>query len=110
MTALSAVAAAALQPTTAPVAPVAAGAASSVGTATAASGAAFDSVFSNALGALNAQVNQTDSLAEAAASGNLKNVEDYMISATETQLDMQLAVAVRNKAVEAFNEILRMQI
>jgi flagellar hook-basal body complex protein FliE len=51
-----------------------------------------------------------DSLAQAAATGNATDVHDYMIAATQANLATELTVAVRNKAVEAFNDIMRMQI
>ena len=41
---------------------------------------------------------------------DLTDVHDYMIASTEAQLATQLTVAVRNKAVDAFNEIMRMQV
>ncbi len=49
-----------------------------------------------------------DSLAVQAATGDLTNVHDYMIAATEASLATELTVAVRNKAVEAFNQIMNM--
>ena len=49
------------------------------------------------------------SLAVQAATGDLTNVHDYMIAATQAQVATELTVAVRNKAVDAFNEIMRMQ-
>jgi flagellar hook-basal body complex protein FliE len=51
-----------------------------------------------------------DQLATAAATGNATDVHDYMIAATQANLATELTVAVRNKAVEAFNDIMRMQI
>jgi flagellar hook-basal body complex protein FliE len=51
-----------------------------------------------------------DSLAVKAATGDLGDVHDYMIAATEASVQTEFTVAVRNKAVEAFNEIMRMQV
>jgi flagellar hook-basal body complex protein FliE len=52
---------------------------------------------------------KADDLSVKAATGSLTDVHDYMIASTEASLATQLTVAVRNKAVEAFNEIMRMQ-
>jgi flagellar hook-basal body complex protein FliE len=72
-------------------------------------GAEFGSIIS-AMEDLQQAHNATDQLAKAAATGDLQAVEDYMVMATQTQLATQLTVAVRNRAVESFNEIMRMQI
>lgn len=53
---------------------------------------------------------KADGLAQAASTGNATDVHDYMIAATQANLTTELTVAVRNKAVEAFNDIMRMQI
>ena len=62
-----------------------------------------------ALDGLQATQTKADDLAVQAATGDLTDVHDYMIAATEASLATELTVAVRNKAVEAFNEIMRMQ-
>ena len=73
-------------------------------------GADFAQILSGGIDKLQSMQSSSDKLAVKAATGNLTNVHDYMIASNEVQLATQLTVAVRNKAVEAFNEILRMQL
>jgi flagellar hook-basal body complex protein FliE len=51
-----------------------------------------------------------DGLAAQAATGDLKDVHDYMIASTEASLATEMVVTIKNKAVEAFNEIMRMPV
>ena len=74
------------------------------------SAADFGKSLTGALDNLDAQQKATDELSRAAATGDLQSIEDLMIASTETQLATQLTVAVRNRAVESFNEIMRMQL
>jgi len=69
----------------------------------------FAAQLSNGLESLQGMQDKADDLAVKAATGSLTDVHDYMIASTEAALATQLTVAVRNKAVEAFNEIMRMQ-
>lgn len=50
----------------------------------------------------------SDQLAQQATTGDLSDVHDYMIASTEAGVATELTVAVRNKAVEAFNSIMQM--
>ena len=51
-----------------------------------------------------------DGLAAQAATGDLKDVHDYIIARTEASLAVEMVVSLKNKAVEAFNEIMRMPV
>lgn len=73
------------------------------------SGMNFAAELSRGLEHVQGLQTKSDDLAVQAATGSLTDVHDYMIASTEAALATQLTVAVRNKAVEAFNEILRMQ-
>jgi flagellar hook-basal body complex protein FliE len=82
--------------------------------ATTAAGASSGSGFANQLAAglnnLQATQSKADDLGVQAANGTLSDPSQYTIAATEASLATELTVAVRNKALEAFNDILRMQV
>jgi flagellar hook-basal body complex protein FliE len=70
----------------------------------------FGEVLTSNLENLERVQTQADNLAKQAATGDLTDVHDFMIAANKASLATELTVAVRNKAVEAFNEVMRMQI
>jgi flagellar hook-basal body complex protein FliE len=74
-----------------------------------AGGSGFAATLASGLDKLQSVQDKADGLAVQAATGTLTDVHDYMIAATEASLTTQLTVAVRNKALEAFNDIMRMQ-
>jgi len=70
----------------------------------------FGSLVLDGLDRLEGLTDRADGLAVQAATGNLDNIHDYTIAASEASVASGLTVALRNKAVEAFNEIMRMQV
>jgi flagellar hook-basal body complex protein FliE len=87
----------------------AAGAAGTTGTQSS-SGADFASVLASSIDGLQATQSTADKLATQAATGDLKDVHDYMIASNEASLATEMVVTIKNKAVEAFNEIMRMPV
>ena len=73
-------------------------------------GAGFGDLIAKGVENLQELQANADQLGVQAATGDLTDVHDYMIASTQASLATELTVAVRNKAVEAFNEIMRMQI
>lgn len=85
------------------------GGARSIGATAAANGAGFANSLANAIDSVDAAQKTSSDLAVKAVSGELEDVHDYTIAATEAQVALELTAAIRNKAVDAFNEIMRMQ-
>ena len=69
----------------------------------------FAGVLSKGLESVQASQTNADNLAVQVANGTLTDPAQYTMAATEAALGLQLTMAIRNKAVEAFQEIMRMQ-
>jgi flagellar hook-basal body complex protein FliE len=70
----------------------------------------FSDMLVGALENLDTTQTKADNLAVKAATGDLKDIHDYTIAATEATLATELTVAVRDKAVRAFESIMTMGI
>src|SRR4051812_18872796 len=70
----------------------------------------FASVLAASFDKLQGTQSVADGLATQAATGDLKDVHDYMIARNEASLATEMVVTFKNKAVEAFNEIMRMPV
>lgn len=75
-----------------------------------ASGQAFGDMVLDGLDRLESVQDKADQLSVQAATGSLEDIHDYTLAATEASVTTQLTVAVRNRALEAFTEIMRMPI
>ena len=68
----------------------------------------FGNLVVDSLGKIESLDQTAQSKAIQAATGDLTDVHDYVIAATEAQTATELTTTLRNKALEAFNDIMRM--
>jgi flagellar hook-basal body complex protein FliE len=73
------------------------------------SGSDFGSALAGAVDNLQQLQSTSDTLAIKAVTGDLNDIHQATIAATRAQVTMEVVAAVRNKGVEAFNDIMRMQ-
>ena len=69
----------------------------------------FARMLSKGLESVQASQDKASDLAVQVANGTLQDPAQYTMAANEASLGLQMTLAVRNKAVEAFQEIMRMQ-
>jgi flagellar hook-basal body complex protein FliE len=74
----------------------------------AARGADFAGVIGDSITGLEGLDRTAADKAVKAATGDLTDIHDYVIAATQAQTATELTTTVRNKALDAFNEIMRM--
>ena len=53
---------------------------------------------------------QADAMATDLATGKSQNIHETMLKATEAELSFNLMIQLRNKALEAYQEVMRMQV
>jgi len=70
---------------------------------------AFASSITGAVDELRAMQSEADALKVAAVTGDLDDIHNAMIASSRAAVTLELVAAVRNKGVDAFTEIMRMQ-
>jgi flagellar hook-basal body complex protein FliE len=70
----------------------------------------FAGMLSQAVGKLNTQLTQADSLQQAAATGQLSDPTVALVETEKADLSLQMATQVRNKLVEGWQELSRMSV
>lgn len=65
---------------------------------------------SESLNNVNSLQKNADSMATNLASGKTENIHETMLAVTKAELSFNLMVQVRNKALEAYQEIMRMPV
>jgi len=74
------------------------------------SSASFSDVFHQALKEVEKDLKDAEELSKLASIGEVKDLHQVMIAMEKANVSVQLAVQVRNKVVEAYQEIMRMQL
>src|ERR1700694_6083405 len=70
----------------------------------------FGAWLTQALGRVNQDLVRADQGLQSLAAGDAQNLQHVMLSLEEARLGVQLAVQVRNRLLEAYQEVLRMQV
>ena len=70
----------------------------------------FAEALANAVKDVNQQQGKADDLAVQLALGKDVDVHDAVLAMQEAQLSFQYALQVRNKLIEAYQEVMRMQV
>jgi flagellar hook-basal body complex protein FliE len=70
----------------------------------------FADILAGTVDQLNGVQANADALATQAATGDLQDAHDYMIASTEAKLATETVVSLKNSAVAAFTEIMRMPV
>lgn len=81
-----------------------------VGTGSGTSGGGFASALSQALDSVSSSVAQSQVQGISLAEGTAPSLSGVMVAATQAQLAVDLTVQVRNRVIDAYNQVMNMQV
>jgi flagellar hook-basal body complex protein FliE len=70
----------------------------------------FANHLKDAIDDLNQIQTESDKKTEALATGNINNLHDVMVTAQKSSIALETAVQVQRKVIDAYNEVMRMQV
>jgi flagellar hook-basal body complex protein FliE len=73
-------------------------------------GKTFADMLGNAIGQVNQAQIQSDQAAQGLINGDDVNLHNVMIAAEKAQITLGTAVEVRNKVIDAYQSVMRMQV
>lgn len=73
-------------------------------------GPAFSDYLSEQIGKVNATITTADQKVADVTTGKSKNLHEMMVALNKAELSLKMLTSVRNKAVEAYQEIMRMSL
>jgi len=80
------------------------------GAAAPAGKASFGEVLKDSLAQVNSLQHEADAAIQSLATGGTATLHDTMLAVQKAELSFRLMMQVRNKIVEAYQEVLRMQV
>ena len=75
-----------------------------------AGGTSFKDVLADAVGEVERLQNDADTAIKQLVSGEVKDITDAMVAIEKADVSFQTMMAVRNKIVAAYEEVMRMQV
>ena len=70
----------------------------------------FQDIFKQAMGSVDENLNSSEAATASLALGDGLELHQVMLAAEQASLSLQLTVQVRNKILEAYQEVMRMQV
>jgi flagellar hook-basal body complex protein FliE len=72
------------------------------------SGISFQNTLKDLISNVNKQMNESDQLAQDFATGKNNNIHEVMIASEKAGISMRFLLQIRNKLLDAYQEIMRM--
>jgi flagellar hook-basal body complex protein FliE len=70
----------------------------------------FQSILSDAMDAASSTDAASQAGAQALLTGDVNNLSDIVIESEKADIALSLAVQIRNRVIDAYNEVMRMQV